>query len=92
MRKRTHNRGRVVTGSSRPSNYRRPKSQEIKLVLEEEGWCWIYFRNRVEVARSPRHWKLIAAAQRTAQTFRDLLVEGDFVAINPPADHKYSGD
>jgi len=92
MRKRRHNtKGGIHTTTSRIPRKRSVPNHQI-LLLEHEGeWEWTYFVGMTVKATSPRTWKQLASATRSARLFRGLLANADLCEIVPPPDHKYSG-
>lgn len=83
----------IVTTGMGPSHkkYIPRLTHTIALYDSKDMWTWVYYEGKVERAISPRSWKRMADASRSARTFRELLACADYCEITIPVDHKYSG-
>lgn len=86
-------RGIVTTGMFGPpvKKYIPRLMHTIHLIESNGEWNWVYCEGKAERAISPRSWKRMADASRSARTFRELLAVADYCEIVVPVDHKYSG-
>jgi len=86
-------RGIVTTGMFGPPvrKYIPRLTHTIALIDSNGEWNWVYCEGKIERAISPRSWKRMADASRSARTFRELLACADYCEITIPVDHKYSG-